>query len=200
MSPSADAAKQTTTAYEALLTLPGDVVGEIINGSLVVSPRPSGPNIGVASTLGFELGPPYQLGRGGGPGDWWILDEPEVELAHGEHHVVPDLAGWRKERMPELPTGHVFTVVPDWVCEVISPASVRRDRVEKLHIYGRFGVGFYWLIDPLAKTLEAFELKDGRWVSVGAFSEAAKVRVPPFDGVELELGALWSQVDKKSEP
>jgi len=197
MTPSA--AKKNAT-YEDLLKLPDHVIGEIIAGELVVSPRPSGPNIGVASALGFELGPPYQFGRGGGPGGWWILDEPEVELARDVNHVVPDLAGWKKDRLPQLPTGHVFTVVPDWICEIISPASVRRDRVEKFHLYAGAGVPFYWLVDPLAQTLEAFALEGGRWVSVGAFARADKARVPPFAEVELDLATLWTPAEDPAAP
>ncbi len=189
---SSGTAARRQARYQDLLNLPDNVIGEIIEGELVVSPRPSGPSILAASFLGDELVGPFSKGRGG-PGGWWILDEPEIELAHDINHVVPDLAGWKKERMPELPSGHVFTVVPDWICEVVSRTSERRDRVEKLNIYSRFQVRYYWLITPELRSLEAFRLGDNNaWALLGVFADNAKVRVAPFEAVEIDLSTLWA--------
>jgi Uma2 family endonuclease len=178
--------------YQDLLDLPENLIAEIINGELVGSPRPSGANTLAASALCAEVGPPFQFGKGGGPGGWWILFEPELEFERDRNHLVPDLAGWRRDRMPEIPQDHIFRVIPDWVCEVVSDSSRTRDRVAKFNIYAAKGVAYYWIIEPQAQSLEAFELVGGRWLSLGAFSGATKVRVAPFAAVEIDLALLWS--------
>lgn len=128
----------------------------------------------------------------GGPGGWVILDEPELHL-HGDVDV-PDLAGWRRARMPELPDATAFELAPDWVCEVLSPSSAAIDRAEKMPIYARERVSHTWLVDPIAKTLDAFRLdEDARWLLLGAWRDDAKVRVDPFAEIELELAALWAK-------
>lgn len=136
----------------------------------------------------MDLGTPFHRGRGG-PGGWWILVEPELHL--GRHILVPDLAGWRRERMPEVPDVRYFELAPDWICEVLSPATARLDRVDKLGIYAEYAVASVWLIDPAARTLEAYTLDRGRWRLDASHADDARVRVPPFDAVELELDALW---------
>ncbi len=120
-----------------------------------------------------------------------ILDEPELHLR--DDVLVPDLAGWRRERMPETPDSPAFDLAPDWVCEVLSPSTHAVDRVEKLPIYAREGVGHAWLVDPIEKVLEALSLEGARWVLVGTWSGDAKVRVAPFEALELELGMLWAR-------
>jgi Uma2 family endonuclease len=183
-------AKSRASLYERILALPETMIGEIIDGELVVSPRPSGLNVLVASSLGGELDGPFFKGRGG-PGGWWILDEPEVKFEDEAQHYVPDLAGWRRERLPEIPSGHIFTVVPDWVCEVISPSSRGYDRVAKWNVYAKHGVSYYWIIDPEAKSVEAFKLDRGSWRSIGAFKGVGKMRAEPFDAIEIDLKWLW---------
>ena len=185
---SSSAPKRVT--YQDLLDLPENVIGEIIEGQLITSPRPSGTHVAVSSSLGDDLVGPFQKGRGG-PGGWWILDEPEIKFEFEINHCVPDLAGWRKDRMPKVPDGHIFDVVPDWICEIVSPSSKRRDRVEKFNLYARYEVGFYWIIDPEIKSLEAFRLEQGHWVSLGVFADAIKVKLQPFDAVEIDLSQLW---------
>jgi Uma2 family endonuclease len=180
-------------SYQDILDLPENMVGEILGGELVVSPRPSGPNTLAASSLGFEIGGPYHVGGNRGPGGWWILDEPELEFERDRNHVVPDLAGWRRERMPLIPKDHIFRTIPDWACEVVSESSRVRDRITKFNLYAEYGLGFYWLVDPIAQTLEAFKLIDKRWVSVGAYSGLETVHVPPFDAIGLDLGLLWGE-------
>jgi len=178
----------TPVSYEDLLALPEHVVGEIVDGELVVSPRPAAPHALASSVLGGELSGPFHRGRGG-PGGWWILDEPELHL--GPDVLVPDLAGWRRDRMPRLPTTPFFELPADWVCEVISPSSARMDRAQKVRIYGRHRVPWVWLVDPLARTVEVLSLEDGRAVLTTVASADEKVRLPPFDAIELELSALW---------
>ena len=175
--------------YEDLFGIPENMTGEIIDGELIVTPRPSRKHLYAASSLGNLVGPPYHFGRGGGPGGWIILDEPEIEL--GENILVPDLAGWRRERFPQSEETNWISVVPDWVCEILSPSTIRVDKVKKMGLYAEHGVRHLWLIDPSARTLDAFELASGRWVVLGTYVENDKARAEPFCEVEIELGGLW---------
>lgn len=182
-------AKRCAT-YEDLLAVPAHLVAEIIHGVLVTQPRPATKHARASSVLGVELGGPFDRGRGG-PGGWILLDEPELHL-HGDI-LVPDLAGWRRERMPELPDAAAFELAPDWVCEVLSPSTAATDRAEKIPIYARERVANVWLVDPIARTLEALRLDGARWILLGTWRDDAKVRVEPFDAVELELSGLWGK-------
>jgi len=175
-------------AWARLMQLPENEVGEIIAGELIVSPRPASPHALATSTLAMELGSPFQRGRGG-PGGWWILVEPELHL--GEDVLIPDLAGWRVERMPVMPDVAAFTLAPDWVCEVVSPSTGALDRIRKMPLYAKAGVRDAWLVDPLARFLESFRLQDGHWLRLGAWGEDERPRVEPFSAIELELRALW---------
>jgi len=182
-------AKRRAT-YEDLLTVPGHLLAEIVQGVLITQPRPASLHARASSRLGIDLGGPFDRGKGG-PGGWIILDEPELHL-HGDV-LVPDLVGWRRARMPELPDASSFELPPDWVCEVLSPSTAGVDRAEKMPIYARERVSYAWLVDPIAKTLEAFGLEGDRWVVLGTWREDAKVRVEPFAEVELELAGLWAK-------
>jgi Uma2 family endonuclease len=178
--------------YEEYQRLPRHEQGEILNGTLYVLPRPSPRHANAASALNAELGSPFQRGRGG-PGGWWILFEPELQLVEKEP-VIPDLAGWRVERMPELPETAYFALVPDWVCEVLSKSTERIDRDEKLPYYAKHGVRHVWLVDPIDKRLEVYALDDEteRWREVRVYRGDTGVRAAPFDAIELDLEALWS--------
>jgi len=175
--------------YEDLLALPEHVVGEIVAGELVVSPRPAPRHAVAASVLGGELGPPYHGGRGG-PGGWWILDEPELHL--GDDVLVPDLAGWRRERMPAIPETAYFTLAPDWVCEVLSPGTARLDRQKKLVIYAREGITHVWLLDPLQRILEVLRLEKQQWMIASVHTGDEEVRAEPFEATILPLRHLWT--------
>ena len=183
----ADAALRHAT-YEDLLQVPEHLVAEIVNGRLITHPRPAPRHLRASSRLGGELDGPFDQGRGG-PGGWWILDEPELHL--GPQVLVPDLAGWQRERMPSLPETAWFELAPDWVCEVMSPSTARIDRVEKLPIYAAAGVGHVWLIDPILQTLEAFALHEAQWLLLGVCEGASPVSLPPFDAVTFDLSGLW---------
>lgn len=177
--------------YEDLAAVPEHLVAELINGSLVTSPRPGATHARAAGKLATRLGRPFDDGEDG-PGGWVLLAEPELHL--GSDVIVPDLAGWRRERMPVMPDTAAFTLAPDWACEVLSPHSTEtRDREEKMPIYAREGVGHLWLVNPTTKTLEAYVLQTERWVLLGTWSGDKKVAVKPFDAVELDLTALWSR-------
>ncbi len=177
--------------YQELEDLPGDLVGEILNGRLYTQPRPSGPHGVAGSVLGMKLGPPFQFGDQG-PGGWWIIDEPELHFIRNTEVDVPDLAGWRCGRLPRIPKDHRYTVVPDWVCEVLSPSTENKDRQVKMPIYARFGVAFAWLVDPFAHTLEAYALQSGAWHEIGRFAGSAAVSVAPFEAVSIRLDDLWA--------
>ena len=176
-------------SYQDIIDLPEHVVGEIIDGELYVQPRPAPRHAQTASSLGDELVSPFSKGRGG-PGGWWILDEPELHL--GPHVLVPDLAGWRRERMPKLPDTAWFELAPDWVCEVLSPGTAAKDRAKKMPHYAAEGVGYCWLIDPNAKTLEAFQNVEGRWLQLGVYQDADEISALPFDAISFSLGVLWA--------
>ena len=144
------AVPQKTDPYTDLLNLPENLVVEIIGGEPHAQPRPAGPHALAASSIGRELYSPFQKGRGG-PGGWWIIDEPEIHFVRDLEILVPDLAGWRRERMPSLPQDHRFEVVPDWICEVLSPGTMKKDRMLKMKVYARQSVAHLCLVDPLAK-------------------------------------------------
>jgi Uma2 family endonuclease len=175
--------------YQDVLDAPEHMVAEIVHGALHLHPRPASPHALAHSVLLGEIGGPFGRGRGG-PGGWWIITEPELHL--GSDVVVPDLAGWRRERMPVYPDAPWFDLAPDWTCEVLSPSTRRLDLTGKREVYGREGIGHLWFVDPLARTLEAFELREGAWVLKGALSNDDPVRRQPFEAVEWPLGALWA--------
>jgi Uma2 family endonuclease len=176
--------------YADLQALPEHVVGELIAGELYVSPRPAAPHTVAASRLGGGLSDPFDEGRGG-PGGWIILYEPELHL--GEDVLVPDLAGWRRERMPRPPRTTAFTLAPDWVCEVLSPSTSALDRGIKLPVYGREGVRHVWLMDSEARTLEVFRLEGTRYALLVTHTGLARVRAEPFEALELDLSFLWGE-------
>jgi Uma2 family endonuclease len=175
--------------WAEMLAAPEGVEAEVIGGELWTHARPRPEHGRAQSALSHGLFGPFDLGRGG-PGGWWLINEPDV--AFGEHDIVsPDVAGWRRERVPELPRQRPIPIRPDWVCEVLSPSTARRDRRDKAALYLGAGVPWYWLVDTRARLLEAFEATDGRWLRLGAWSEADVARVPPFDAVDLFVADLF---------
>jgi Uma2 family endonuclease len=174
--------------YDDLCAVPENFVAEILGGELYASPRPGLLHAHAASVLGAELGGPFHRGRQG-PGGWLLLDEPELHL--NADVLVPDIAGWRRERLPTIPAAAHLTLPPDWLCEVLSPSTETIDRVKKLEIYAREGVGYVWLLNPVLQTLEVLHLEKQRWSLLAAHEGSTLVRAEPFDAIELELGALW---------
>jgi Uma2 family endonuclease len=179
-----------------LEALPEHLVGELLDGELHVSPRPAVPHALAASVLGWGLVGPFQVGVGG-PGGWFILDEPSLAL--GEDVLVPDLAGWRRERVPELPRKGRIPVAPDWLCEVLSSSTAAFDRGMKLPVYARAGIKYVWLVDPAARTLEVLRLEGSRYTLLATYSSTAHVRAEPFEAAELRLGLLWEGVAGEQE-
>ena len=174
--------------YEDLQRVPDHMVAEILDGELFATPRPALPHSHAASVLGVEIGGPFGQGRGG-PGGWWILDEPELHFA--EDVLVPDLGGWRRERLPAIPNAAFTALAPDWVCEVLSPSTEQMDRQRKLKIYAREGVSWVWLVNPISRTLEILRLEAGRWVLIDAHGGEEEIHAEPFDAVALELSRIW---------
>lgn len=190
------AKKMRRATYADLEAVPANKVAELIRGALYVMPRPAPKHANASSALGFKIGAPFHFGDRG-PGGWWILDEPELHFPDptepGEiDALVPDLAGWKRARMPALPTTAYFTLAPDWVCEVLSPSTENVDREEKMPVYAREGVRHAWIIDPVAKTLEVSTLgAGGEWGEPVIYRNEEVVRAVPFEAIELDLSALW---------
>jgi Uma2 family endonuclease len=186
--PGMSGSRQRKASYADLEALPVHVVGELIDGELYASPRPALPHTFAAGELFGELRGPFSRGQGG-PGGWHLLIEPELHL--GEDVLVPDIAGWRHERMPWVPRTAASTLAPDWVCEVLSPSTRTLDRKAKLPVYAREGVRHVWLVDPNARTLEVFRLEGIHYVAMTPHSGPVQVRAEPFEALELQLALLW---------
>ena len=186
-----EALKLREVTYADIAALPEHLIGEIIDGELIVSPRPAPKHALAATKTSQDLaGYDRKAGGAAGPGGWWILFEPELHL--GRHVLVPDLAGWRRERMPKMPQTAFFEVAPDWICEVVSPQSGRRDRIQKARIYAEFGVEWFWLVDPAQQVIEVWHREGQRWIVEGTWGgDDAEARVPPFDGVAIDLARWW---------
>ncbi len=191
--------RKAEATYQDVLDAPEHMVAEILDGELVLSPRPAPRHASVASVLGAELIPPFGRGRGG-PGGWIILDEPELHF--GRRVVVPDLAGWRRERLPSVPEDAAyFTLAPDWICEVASKSTEKLDRRKKLPLYASVGVGHAWLIHPRLRTLEVLRRHGEHWLVVAVHGDDEKIRAEPFDAIELDLANLWADLPTRaSEP
>lgn len=176
--------------YEDVVNAPEHMVAEIVDGALYTSPRPATPHARAASVLGSDLigGFDGPSGSGETPGGWWLLVEPELHL--GADVLVPDLAGWRRDRLASIPNVVGITQAPDWVCEVLSPTTARLDRAKKMRIYAREQVGHLWLLDPIARTLETYRLDGEHWVVLATYVDEA-VRAAPFDAVALTMRRWW---------
>jgi len=185
---------KTRATYADLERLPDNLVGEIIDGDVYASPRPAIPHAIATTRLGTHLGGPFDSGPGG-PGGWWILAEPELHL--GDDVVVPDLAGWRRTRLPDMPRDAFLIVAPDWVGETVSPSTERLDRGKKLALYARERVSHLWLVNPLAETLEAYRLEHDHWLLVGTHVGDVSARIEPFDAIELDLWRIWGRSEPK---
>ena len=188
--------KKRRATYADLLALPANVVGQLIDGELIVSPRPAPRHSIATSHLGGEITGPYDRGRGG-PGGWLILDEPELHL--GEHVLVPDLAGWLREHMPRVPETAWFELRPDWICEVLSPSTAILDWTRKQDIYRQHGVPWLWFVDPASRTIEVLRLSAQDLLVAGTFGGEGEMRIPPFDAVAIDVGAMWDSPPSQPE-
>ncbi len=176
--------------YADVLAAPEHMVAEVIDGDLYLHPRPAMPHARTTTRLGMALGGPFDIGAGG-PGGWYFLDEPELHF--GKQIVVPDIAGWRRERAPEGSRDAYTSIAPDWVCEVLSPSTRRLDQTRKRRIYGEAGCGHLWFIDPVDRVLEAFEFIGDRWQLIEAWGGDENANAPPFETFALQLALLWDE-------
>lgn len=178
-------------SYADLEALPERYTGELIDGTLYAQAQPASPHQRAASQIGIQVGSAFDAATGGPqrPGGWWILHEPELHF--GADVLVPDVVGWRRERMPVMPKVPWFDLVPDWLCEVASPSSYRYDRSIKLERYRQSGVGHVWLVDPEARGIEVLRLSAEGWALVGHYFGEAAASLEPFAVVPIELADLW---------
>jgi Uma2 family endonuclease len=177
-----------SATYDDLVALPDHVVGEIVDDELWAAPRPAPRHAWAAGQLMVQLGAPMG-GGASGRGGWRILPEPELHFSR--QVVVPDLAGWRLERLPRLPAAPYFELAPDWVCEILSPSTQQFDRDKKLSVYAAAGVGHVWLVDPLARSLEVLRRTESAWARVAHHEGRDVVQAAPFTDVDLSLLRLW---------
>jgi Uma2 family endonuclease len=177
--------------YADLEALPERYVGQIIDGTLYAQARPALPHAQAMSRLGSLIHVAFDRhsGDGDGPGGWRILFEPELHL--GSDVLVPDIAGWRRERMPTIPNVPWLELAPDWVCEVASPSTRKLDRSLKLERYRRAGVGHVWLVEPDDRYIEVYRHTEEGWLLVGNFSGDEEVGIEPFEALPLMLAELW---------
>ncbi len=181
-------APEVEAAYEAV---PEEQIAEVIDGELHVQPRPRLTHSLATTQITTELS---SFGRRSGvPGGWVILFEPEIHFGPRPDKLQPDLAGWRRERMPEVPNEGACVIVPDWVCEVLSPSTQFRDRSKKMTIYRREGVGHVWLVDPAAQVVEVYRLIAQGFLQIGVYGGDVRERLEPFEAIEIDLGALWAR-------
>jgi Uma2 family endonuclease len=193
-------AKKRRATYQDVIDSPPHMVAEIIGGELRLSNRPANPASIAAATLHGTLMPSFHWDDTG-PGGWIIMYETELHL--GDDVVVPDIAGWRRDRMPSLPDTAFNTVPPDWICEVLSKSTEKIDRLEKMPLYAAFGVQYAWLVHPRRRTLEAFQRRGTAWTGIAVYQGPDRARIAPFDAIEVNLARLWADVTlptRASEP
>lgn len=178
-----------TATYADLVALPENVTGQIIDRDLYATPRPAPRHLVAEGALQALLGGPFLFGSGGGPGDWWILMEPEVHM--GPHVLVPDLAGWRKSGLPSPPTQGQFALAPDWVCDILSPSTQAFDHRKKRRVYAEQKVPHLWFVDPISRTIDVLRLSRDLYSIVDVFGGDEKSRLEPFEATELDLSLLW---------
>ncbi len=178
--------------YQDVLDAPPHLVAELIDGELYTFPRPAPPNAVAQAMLLTIINNSF---HGNGAGGWWIMTEPQLRL--GENSLVPDIAGWRKTRMPKPPKTAYFEMAPDWLCEILSPSTRKIDLFRKVPIYAREAVSHLWILEPVALTVDAYNLCGGKWLPIDSQSGYATVSLPPFEAISFGLGNLW--IDDESE-
>jgi Uma2 family endonuclease len=184
---------------EDLDALPPGIVGEIIEGVLYTMTKPRMRHQRTTRMIGGRVGDPFDNGLGG-PGGWWIVTEPGIELPNNTKEISPDVAGWRRERMPEMPVDEAIRVVPDWVCEILSKHTRRHDQLVKLPYYARIGVAYAWIVDLEARVLTAHRLESTAWRIIGTYSDETEARIEPFDVVPLNVIDWWPPAAPESQP
>lgn len=180
--------RKKPATYDDIRQLPQGMNGELVDGELFATSRPAMGHAHLATILTSELHGPFDRGKGG-PGGWWIFREPELHF--GPNVVIPDLAGWRRERLPKMRDVPYMELAPDWICEITSRSTANFDRGKKLPVYLQAGVAYAWLVDPLNRSIEALRREADRWVVIGNFPGDTPARIEPFEAHELDLRTLW---------
>jgi Uma2 family endonuclease len=193
--------RRKRATYEDVLRAPPEMTAEVLDGELHLMPRPRRAHLRSATGLGAFLFGAFQVGMGG-PGGWTILSEPELHPGPEPDIVVPDLGGWRAGRLidQEDVDEAFITVVPDWVCEILSPGTLRIDRMKKMPIYAREKVGHVWLVEPRERTVEVFRYDERGYVLIGTFGGDDAVRAEPFDAAEIPPAFLWGKDNPVGNP
>jgi len=186
------ARRLSPATMEDLERLPETWRGEIIDGVMYAFPRPSGPHAQIEGRMAGDLEPPFGRGRGG-PGGWLIVPEPGIRVERSPE-FSPDLAGWRRERLPAVPRTGPFTVVPDWICEILSPGTRNYDLTIKRRFYAEIKDPYLWYVDVEARTLEVSRLSDGKWLELATYGADEKVRAEPFGAIEIDLSSWWADI------
>lgn len=186
--------------YDDLLAVPGHLTAELIDGVVYAMARPRVRHAASSSAMGVHLGAAFGLRRPiGGPGGWVLLDEPELHLgallgtsSPTDLVLAPDMAGWRRERLPEAPDAAALELAPDWICEIISPSTAGHDRITKMEWYGRVGVPWAWIVDADARSIEVYHHDGSNWVFLGGVVGQTPSRIQPFDAVEFDISEWWA--------
>jgi Uma2 family endonuclease len=169
----------------------GERFHELIDGELIEKAHPSGQHGGTMGGIIAAVRPPFQRKPGGQyPGGWWIMPDVDI-LLEARSIVRPDVAGWRRERCPEQPKGMPVELMPDWMCEILSPSNASNDTVKKLRLYHRAGIRHYWIADPQEATLTVMRWSAEGYITVLSAERHEKVRAEPFDAIELFVGSMF---------
>jgi len=183
--------------WEDLLAYPEGTHAEAIRGVIHVEPNPLPRHADFVGRLRTRVGSVLDPDDDD-PAGWWILAEVDVRL--GPHDIVePDIAGWRRARLPDPFDTRPIDVVPDWVCEVLSPSTAARDRGQKMALYARVGVPHAWLVAPVDRTIEVYANEGGRFVLLGAWGEGDTAALPPFETLVLDIARLFPPVGRRRE-
>ncbi len=190
------AGRVPATIKDLLEILENERFHEIIDGELVRKAMPSFEHGDAQLALGLRIKGPFGCRPGGKlPGGWWIASEVEIELAP-THVYRPDIVGWRRDHVPDRPSGTPSRILPDWICEVLSPSNPGTDRVKKLNSYHQFRVPHYWIVDPMDESLSVFRWTADGYLLVLAAGRDDKVRAEPFEAIELPVGVLFGDEEE----
>ena len=182
--------QRPTTTVDEWLREPAEKRYELIDGDLIEKAAPDFSHGSAQAGLIAHLHPWFHQRDGGDrPGGWWIASEVDVVL--DDNGFRPDIAGWRRERVPEMPKTRPVRVRPDWICEIVSESNATTDTIKKLRRYHQAGVPHYWLLDPATRTLAVYRHAAEGYQSVLVAEAGETARAEPFEAIELRIAALF---------
>ena len=170
---------------------------ELIEGAIVEKGAASGEHGQAQFNLSVSLAPFRRRPGGRWPGGWWFATEVDIYF-DPTNTLRPDVVGWRRERVPELPRGVPVVVRPDWVCEILS-TNRRNDLVKKKRVYHRHQVPHYWIIDPAEETLSVYRWSADGYVEILAAERGERVAAEPFEAISLEIGVLFGDEEEGAQ-